>query len=169
VNVNAKERSAADPRGSCIFTTHEHIKTMDLLTFLADHGIRPVNVLQMAFSAMAAVLFLQSGLDKVMNWAGEKVWITGHFANSPLKGLVPFGLLVITFLEVGAGAFSAAGFFQILAGEGASLGLLGMVFGTKAIFLLFFGQRMAKDYAGAASLIGYFLMCAAGLYCFMAA
>jgi hypothetical protein len=32
---------------------------------------------------------------------------------------------------------------------------------------LFFGQRMAKDYAGAASLIPYFLLCAAGLYCFM--
>jgi hypothetical protein len=141
---------------------------MDLISFLAEHGIRPMNVLQMAFSAIAAVLFLQSGLDKVMNWAGEKAWITGHFAKSPLKGMVPVMLPVITVLEVAAGAFSAAGFFQVLAGEGASLGLLGMVFGTKAIFLLFFGQRMAKDYAGAASLIGYFLMCAAGLWVFMA-
>jgi hypothetical protein len=140
---------------------------MDLLPFLAEHGIQPVNVMQMAFGAMAAVLFLQTGLDKVMNWAGEQAWLTGHFAKSPLRGLVPVGLVVVTVLEVAAGVFSAAGCFQVLTAQGTSLGLLGMIFGTKAIFLLFFGQRMAKDYAGAASLIPYFLLCAAGLYCFM--
>ncbi len=140
---------------------------MDLLPFLAEHGIHPVNVMQMAFGAMAAVLFLQSGLDKVMNWAGEKAWLTGHFAKSPLKGLVPLGLLVVTVLEIAAGAFSAAGFFQVLTAHGTSLGLLGMIFGTKAIFLLFFGQRLAKDYAGAASLVPYFLLCAGGLWVYM--
>ncbi len=140
---------------------------MDLLPILAEHGIHPVNVMQMAFAAMAAVLFLQSGLDKVMNWAGEKAWLTEHFAKSTLKGLMPMGLVVITVLEVAAGAFSAAGLVQVLTGHGTGLGLLGMIFGTKAIFVLFFGQRMAKDYAGAASLIPYFLMCTAGLYFFM--
>ena len=33
-----------------------------------------------------------------------------------------------------------------------------------AITLLFFGQRVAKDYAGAASLVPYFLLCAGGMW-----
>lgn len=139
----------------------------DLATTLAHHGLTQIHVLQMAFSAMTAVLFLQSGLDKVLNWNGEKEWLTGHFAKSILKGMVPLMLPVITLIELGAGTCSAIGFFCVLFGCGSSIGLLGMLLAVKAIFLLFFGQRLAKDYAGAASLIPYFLMEALGLLVYL--
>lgn len=139
----------------------------DLLTWLTAHGLSAHRILQLAFAAMTAVLFLQSGLDKVLNWKGEKEWLTGHFGKSILKGTVPLLLPVITLIELGAGLFSAIGFFCVLFGCGPSMGLLGMLLGVKAIFLLFLGQRVAKDYAGAASLIPYFLMCAGGLYVFL--
>lgn len=136
-----------------------------MMDFVMSYGA--VSVLRMAFSAMLAVLFLQSSLDKLFNWKGEKEFLTGHFAKSILKGTVPLLLPVITFLEFCAGACSAVGFFCVLFGCGSTVGLVGALLGTKAIFLLFFGQRVAKDYAGAASLIPYFLMCAGGVYVFM--
>ena len=140
----------------------------DLATTLAMHGLTQMHVMRMAFSAMTAVLFLQSGLDKVFNWKGEKEWLTGHFAKSFLKGTVPILLPVMTLIELGAGACSAVGFFCVLFGCGSSIGLLGMILAVKAIFLLFFGQRVAKDYAGAASLIPYFLMVVFGLFVYTA-
>lgn len=140
----------------------------DLATTLSVHGLTQIHIVQLAFSAMTAVLFLQSGLDKVINWKSEKEWLTGHFSKSILKGTVPILLPVITLIELGAGLFSAIGIFCVLLGCGSSMGLLGMLLAVKAIFLLFFGQRVAKDYAGAASLIPYFLMVMAGLVAYTA-
>jgi len=140
-----------------------------VLNFLADQGLQPNTVLQLAFGAMAAILFLQSGLDKVFNWKGEKEFLTGHFQKSVLNGSVPLLLPMITLMEIAAGSLSAIGHILLHLGFGSGIGLLGMLIGTVSLILLFFGQRVAKDYAGAAALVPYFLMCAGGLWVFMAA
>jgi uncharacterized membrane protein YphA (DoxX/SURF4 family) len=137
-----------------------------ILTFLAEHGIQPATLLQLAFGAMAAILFLQSGLDKVFNWKGEKEFLIGHFQKSILKGSVPLLLPVITLMEIAAGSLSAVGHILVHLGQGSGIGLLGMLLGAVTLIMLFFGQRVAKDYAGAAALVPYFLMCAAGVYVF---
>jgi uncharacterized membrane protein YphA (DoxX/SURF4 family) len=137
-----------------------------ILTFLADHGIQPATLLQLAFGAMAAILFLQSGLDKVFNWKGEKEFLTGHFQKSILKGSVPLLLPVITLMEIAAGSLSAVGHILLHLGCGSGAGLLGMLLGMVSLIMLFLGQRVAKDYAGAAALVPYFLMCAAGVWVF---
>lgn len=138
---------------------------MELVTSL---GYTWPDMLRLAFAAMLAILFLQSSLDKIINWKGEKAYLTSHFAKSFLKDLVPVLLPVITVIELSAGAFALIGFFTVLLGYGQAAGLLGALLGAKAIVLLFFGQRVAKDYAGAASLIPYFLLCAGGIYVFSA-
>ncbi|MBK9515393.1 MAG: DoxX family protein [Flavobacteriales bacterium] len=140
-----------------------------VLNFLADQGLQPNTMLQLAFGAMAAILFLQSGLDKVFNWKGEKEFLTGHFQKSVLNGSVPLLLPMITLMEIAAGSLSAIGHILLHLGFGSGIGLLGMLIGTVSLILLFFGQRVAKDYAGAAALVPYFLMCAGGLWVFMAA
>ena len=40
----------------------------------------------------------------------------------------------------------------------------GAVISAISIVALFFGQRMAKDYAGAAVLVSYFLLCLVAIY-----
>ena len=70
--------------------------------------------LQILSLAFLAILFLQSGLDKVFNYKGNLEWLTGHFAKSPLKNTVGLLMPVITILEVAAGVFSAIGLVQIL-------------------------------------------------------
>ena len=126
-----------------------------------------ITVMQVAFSAMTAILFLQSSLDKVFHWKGEKAYLTGHFEKSPLRGWVPLLLPVITAMELAAGSLSAIGLVLVVLGGGTAAGAWGMLFGTGAITMLFLGQRVAKDYAGAASLVPYFLLTAFGLYAYL--
>ncbi len=130
-------------------------------------GYTGLDALRLLFAAMVAILFLQSGLSKVFGWKGEMEWLTGHFANSILKGTVPLLLPVITVIELSAGVCAAIGGVQVLLHHGAVIGLWGMLLGAKAIVLLFFGQRVAKDYAGAAALVPYFLMCTAGMWVYV--
>ncbi|HRP83002.1 MAG TPA: DoxX family protein, partial [Flavobacteriales bacterium] len=97
----------------------------------------------------------------------EKDFYTKHFAKSILNGSVFLLMPVITLMELAAGLFSAAGFFQVLFSGNTSLGTLGMLLACAALTMLFFGQRVAKDYKGAAVLVPYFLLCAAGLAVFI--
>ena len=73
-----------------------------------------VFALQILTSAFFAILFLQSGIDKVIDRRGNLEWLTGHFAKSPLAGMVPLLLGVITLMELAAGALSAVGCGLIL-------------------------------------------------------
>lgn len=113
--------------------------------------------------AMLAILFLQSGLDKVFDFRGNRAWLTDHFAKSPLRGVVVPMLLSITVTEVAAGALSAAGLLHLVIHDTTILALWGARLATLNIVMLFLGQRIAKDYAGAASLIPYFILCAGAL------
>ena len=122
-----------------------------------------VFVLQVIISAFFGILFLQSGIDKVFDRRGNLEWLTGHFANSPLAGMVPLLLSLITIMELAAGALSAIGCVLILLGHDSAIAFYGVVLAGLALLALFFGQRMAKEYPGAASLVPYFLVVIAGV------
>ena len=115
-------------------------------------------------SAFLAILFLQSGIDKIIDLRGNLEWLKGHFAKSPLAGLVPLLLTAIMLLEVAAGALSAIGCLMLIFSRETSVAFYGAVISAIAIIALFFGQRMAKEYAGAAVLVPYFLLTLATIY-----
>ena len=105
-----------------------------------------------------AILFLQSGIDKITDYAGNLSWLTGHFGKSPLKNIVPMMLITITILEVLAGGFSGIGAVLMLLGKGSQIAYFGAVLSSLSLVMLFFGQRIAKDYGGAAGLVPYFVV-----------
>jgi hypothetical protein len=121
-------------------------------------------LLQAFISAFLAILFLQSGIDKVVDRRGNLEWLTGHFAKSPLAGMVPAMVTAITILELTAGFLSAIGCLFVLLTRNSTIAFYGAVVAAIAIIALFFGQRMAKDYAGAATLVPYFLVTLAAVY-----
>lgn len=123
-----------------------------------------IYLLQAFASAFLAILFLQSGIDKVMDRRGNLDWLKGHFAKSPLAGMVPLLVTAITLLELAAGALSAVGCVLVLLGYNSALAFYGAVTSAISIIALFFGQRMAKDYAGAATLVPYFLLALSAIY-----
>jgi hypothetical protein len=103
-----------------------------------------------------AILFLQSGLDKVFDWSGNLSWLKGHFSKSFLASLVTPMLATLTLVEIAAGAVSLIGAIQVLVYGDSSLLLLGLALSILSLIMLFFGQRIAKDYPGAQSIAIYF-------------
>jgi hypothetical protein len=123
-----------------------------------DSNLFPLWLVQVLCVAFLAITFLQSGLDKVLDWKGNLGWLTGHFSKSPLRGVVAPMLATLTLLELTAGAVSAAGGVALVLSGGTRLALAGAALSGLSFLALFFGQRMAKDYAGAAGLVPYFLV-----------
>lgn len=105
-----------------------------------------------------AILFIQSGLDKVFDWKGNLDWLTGHFSKSFLAPFVTPMLASVTAMEVATGFLSAAGIIYFFATGSLSFIFYATILGTASITALFFGQRIAKDYAGAAVLVPYFIL-----------
>ena len=121
-------------------------------------------ILQILTSAFLGILFLQSGIDKIVDRRGNLEFLQGHFAKSPLAGTVPLLVTVITVLEIAAGALSAIGCAMIILTRDPTVAFYGAVISATSIVALFFGQRMAKDYAGAAVLVSYFLLSLVAIY-----
>ena len=120
--------------------------------------------MQILVSAFLAVLFLQSGLDKVVDRRGNRAYLEQHFAKSPLAGTVGPMFAVVTILEVSAGALSGVGCALLLLTHDSTVAFLGAIVGGINLTALFLGQRVAKDYAGAAALVPYFLLALTAIY-----
>jgi len=132
-----------------------------IAVFRVPHAIY---LLQILASAFLAILFLQSGIDKIVDRRGNFEWLKGHFAKSPLAGIVPALLMCITILEIAAGTLSAIGCLLLILLKDSTVGLYGAILSSVAIMALFFGQRMAKEYAGAAVLVPYFVLTLVAIY-----
>ena len=107
---------------------------------------------------LVCILFIQSGLDKVFDWKGNLEWLTGHFSKTFLRGTVPPMLATITVMELATGFLNGIGIVYFLLANSVGLIFYASVLGAASIVALFFGQRVAKDYAGAAVLIPYFIL-----------
>jgi hypothetical protein len=117
------------------------------------------------FGAMfLAILFIQSGLDKVFDWTGNLAWLTGHFEKTFVGGMVPIMLGTITAGELATGFLSAAGIVYFLVVGSTAVIFWASVIGAASFSALFFGQRIAKDYPGAAVLVPYFLLALAVMF-----
>lgn len=107
---------------------------------------------------LVGILFIQSGLDKVLDWKGNLEWLTGHFSKTFLGGVVQILLATITVMELATGILAGIGLIYFLFTGSMTLIFWCSVVGAAAITALFFGQRVAKDYAGAAVLVPYFIL-----------
>ncbi|MFN2638510.1 MAG: DoxX family protein, partial [Gemmatimonadaceae bacterium] len=67
-------------------------------------------------------------------------------------------------LEVAAGALSGVGCILLILSHDSTVAFFGAVAAGINITALFFGQRVSKDYVGAAVLVPYFLLALAGIY-----
>jgi hypothetical protein len=134
--------------------------TLLLDLFRAD-GVN-FTFVKMLTPAFMAILFLQSGLDKLLNYKGNLAYFQDHFKNSPLSKTVGLLMPTITILELAGGLMSAIGVIALLNGN-EIWAFWGLIICATALLCLFFGQRLAKDYAGAGGLTGYFVVNLIGL------
>ncbi|MDF7821951.1 DoxX family protein [Runella sp. MFBS21] len=128
-------------------------------------GFSALTLAKLLITTFNGILFTQSGLDKVFHYQGNLDYFKEHFKKSLLAPTVGLLMPVITLLETSAGLISLSGTLLILVGSswGLTISAYGLSIGGISITCLFFGQRMAQDYAGAAGLVPYFLMTMLGI------
>lgn len=115
------------------------------------------NVTEIILLLFLVITFIQSGMDKIVDWSGNLSWLKGHFSGTFLKNMVPYLLGTILVVEVVAGVLCILGIGQFLITGKSDLALLGAILCCIALLMLLFGQRIAKDYDGARTIAIYFM------------
>lgn len=110
------------------------------------------------------VTFLQSGIDKAVDWKGNVGWLKDHFSSTFLSGFVPLMVGTIMILEIITGILALLGVLWILVFNSYDLANYSCILASLTLIMLLFGQRIAKDYAGAFTLTGYFIVTIFGVF-----
>lgn len=113
---------------------------------------------------LLALTFLQSAHDKIFAWQDNLEWLKAHFSKTFLKNMVPQALLKILILELLAGVLCLAGVIQIWLFDNTTIGYYGAILSCITLIMLLFGQRIAKDYDGARTIIIYFIPAIMAVY-----
>lgn len=113
--------------------------------------------------AFLAVTFLQSAFNKMADYKGNREYFNSHFSHTPLRWVAGLLLPLLILFELVSGLLCLAGMIMVFVNGQTTWMILGCSFSAFTIVCLLLGQRLAKDYAGAASITGYFLVAIAGL------
>ena len=122
------------------------------------------NITSILILIFLAITFLQSGYDKLFYWKDNVDWLKGHFSKTPLKNQVPLALANILVLELISGILCVVGCIELLMNNGRIFGFYGAVFSCITLLMLLFGQRLAKDYDGARTIVIYLISAILAVY-----
>jgi uncharacterized membrane protein YphA (DoxX/SURF4 family) len=122
------------------------------------------NVASILILVFLTITFLQSGYDKIFYWKDNVEWLKGHFAKTQLKNHVPLALLHVLVLELLSTILCAVGAIELVLNSGRTFGYYGAVFSCVTLLMLLVGQRLAKDYDGARTIVIYFIPAVMAVY-----
>ncbi|NER13272.1 DoxX family protein [Leptobacterium flavescens] len=122
------------------------------------------NITEILILLFLMITFLQSAVDKILDWKGNLGWLKGHFSKTFLRNMVPLALFKVLVVELIAGLLSAYGIYELIVNNDRTIGLYGAVFSCLALIMLLFGQRLAKDYDGARTIAIYFIVAMIGAH-----
>jgi hypothetical protein len=115
------------------------------------------NAASILLLAFLAITFIQSSYDKLFYWKENLSFLKEHFAKTQLKNLVHLALLNILILELISGILCIVGGIELYVTNGRTFGLYGAIFSSITLLMMLFGQRLAKDYDGARTIVIYFI------------
>lgn len=113
---------------------------------------------------LLSVTFLQSGYDKIKDWKGNVSWLKSHFAQTFLAKQVPIALFAILILEIFSGVLCVSGIIELFTKTSSLVAYYGAVLSCLTLIFLLFGQRIAKDYDGARTIVIYFIPAIIAVY-----
>lgn len=122
------------------------------------------NVASILLLVFLALTFLQSGYEKIFYWKDNVSWLKEHFSKTILKNQVPLALLHLLILELISGILCVVGVIQLLLNSGREFGFYGAIFSCICLLMMLFGQRLAKDYDGARTIVIYFIPAVMAVY-----
>ena len=110
-----------------------------------------------------SIVFIQSGLDKVLDKQGNLSFLMDLLKETFSEGLIKLAFYSVTLLELFSGFLCLAGIAQGLFSESSKIGQAGLIIGSVALLVLLFGQRLSKNYDGAKTITIYFILSMVGL------
>ena len=125
-----------------------------------------IHISQALIALFLGIAMIQSGFDKIIDWKGNRSFLIDHFSKTFFSQFVTALLLVVTILEVIGGIVCFIGVGDVLINNNSQLIKVGLFIIALDLIALFFGQRFAKDYVGAAVLVNYFILTVIGLLTF---
>ena len=125
-----------------------------------------IHILQVLIALFLGVAMTQSGFDKIIDWKGNKSFLIDHFCITFLSQFVTPLLVVVLILELAGGIICFIGVGEVFIYNNNQLIKVGLIIIAIDLISLFFGQRLAKDYDGAAVLVNYFILTIIGLLTF---
>ena len=119
----------------------------------------PIEIVQILVSVFFSIVFFQSGVDKILDRKGNLDFFKDHFKDTPLNKILSPALNILVFLELITAGVCLFGFVYGLIYSNTVYIYYGLLLSALVLLSLLFGQRVAKDYVGAADITTYFILC----------
>ena len=123
----------------------------------------PQNVTFLFVLAFFLIVFLQSGLDKIIDYKGNLAFLKNLFKAFFPPPLISVALISVTILEIISGVLCLVGIVDFILNNNSHIGFLGLIVGSLALLVLLFGQRVAKNYEGVKTIAIYFILAMIGI------
>ena len=118
-----------------------------------------IEIVQILSSIFFAIVFFQSGIDKVIDRKGNINFFENHFKNTLFHKIYAQALTALMLLELIAASLCAYGCIYSIVYKNTDFIFYGLLVTSFILLSLLLGQRIAKDYAGAADITIYFILC----------
>jgi len=109
------------------------------------------------------IVFIQSGLDKILDYKGNLNFLKDLLKIYFSPTLIELALISVTILELTSGILCLIGIINFVFNDSNFIGLLGLIIGSIALLVLLFGQRVSKNYDGAKTIAIYFVLAMIGI------
>ena len=116
-------------------------------------------IVQILSSIFFAIVFFQSGIDKIIDRKGNLNFFENHFKNTLFHKIYTHALTALMLLELIAAILCAYGCIYSIVYKDTGFIFYGLLVTSFVLLSLLLGQRIAKDYVGAADITIYFIMC----------
>ena len=105
------------------------------------------------------IVFFQSSIDKVIDRGGNLNFFKVQFKNTIFQNHLVFSLTLLTLFEFLAASLCFFGIiYRVFYVESIYI-FYGLLICAIVLLILLVGQRIAKDYVGAADITIYFILC----------
>jgi len=122
-------------------------------------NIDSIKIVQILASLFFSIVFFQSGIDKIIDRKGNLEFFKDHFKDTLLNKIFSPALSILAFLEITTAGVCLFGFTYSLIFADTTFIFYGLLLAELVLLMLLFGQRVAKDYIGAADITVYFIVC----------
>ena len=118
-----------------------------------------IEIVQILSSIFFAIVFFQSGIDKVIDRKGNINFFENHFKNTLFHKIYAQALTALMLLELIAASLCTYGCIYSIVYKKTDFIFYGLLVTSFILLSLLLGQRIAKDYVGAADIAIYFILC----------